>query len=242
MNTGFVLLGLTMLVGMSFTSAFADDTETDTFDTEKGPLTIYFLGHGTLMFDLNGYIIHVDPVSAEADYKNLPNADLVLITHEHPDHLDKKALKVVATDDTTIITNSASGKKVSGSVIMENGDSREVDGIIVYAVPAYNTTRGRAKFHPKGRDNGYILDMDGFRVYIAGDTEDIPEMNTIKDIDIAFLPVNQPYTMTPEQAVTAAEIIKPKVLYPYHYGNTNVERIETALSGKGIDVRIRGME
>ncbi len=227
---------------MSFPEVFADNIEIDTFDTAKGPLSVYFPGHGTLMFDVDGYIIHVDPVASEADYKNLPKADLVLITHEHFDHLDGRAVRAVSSAGTVIIANSASAPTLAGSIVMENGDSREVDGIVVYAVPAYNTTRGRTKYHPEGRDNGYILDMDGFRVYIAGDTENIPEMNAIKDIDIAFLPVNQPYTMTSEQAAAAAEIIKPKVLYPYHYWNTDVERIETALSGRGIDVRIRSME
>ena len=125
---------------------------------------------------------------------------------------------------------------------MENGQTYLFDDIKVEAVPAYNSTEGRQQFHPKGRDNGYILTLDGLRIYIAGDTEDIPEMASIKDIDIAFLPCNQPYTMTTEQLVRAAKVIKPKVLFPYHYGQTNVSNLPAQLQGEGIDVRIRHYE
>ena len=124
---------------------------------------------------------------------------------------------------------------------MANGDKLQLaDDITLEAVPAYNTTDGHLQFHPKGRDNGYILTLDGLRIYIAGDTEDIPEMTEIKDIDVAFLPCNQPYTMTPEQQIRAAKIIKPKVLFPYHYGETDVTGIPAQLSD--IDVRIRHYE
>ena len=125
---------------------------------------------------------------------------------------------------------------------MTNGQTEVIDGIKVEAVPAYNTSEGRTQFHPKGRDNGYILTIDGLRVYIAGDTEDIPEMAAFKDIDVAFLPCNQPYTMTTEQLVKAAKTIKPKVLFPYHYGQTDVTTIPSQLASEGIDVRIRHYE
>ena len=127
--------------------------------------------------------------------------------------------------------------------VMANGDKIQIaDDFTVEAVPAYNTTEGRTQFHPQGRDNGYILTIDGLRVYIAGDTEDIPEMASIKDIDIAFLPCNQPYTMTTEQLVKAAKTIKPKVLFPYHYGQTDVTVVPSYLKDEGIDVRIRHYE
>ena len=113
------------------------------------------------------------------------------------------------------------------------------NGVTIDAVPAYNTTPGRDKFHPKGRDNGFILTLDENRIYIAGDTEDIPEMAEIKDIEVAFLPCNQPYTMTPEQLIKAAETIKPKVLFPYHYNETPVAQITMKLARAGIEVRIR---
>ena len=127
--------------------------------------------------------------------------------------------------------------------VMANGDHKEVaPDITVYAVPAYNTTDGHLQFHPKGRDNGFIFNIDGLRIYVAGDTEDIPEMADIHDIDIAFMPCNQPYTMTPDQLVKAARMVKPKVLFPYHYGQTDVSGIPTALQAYGIDVRIRHYE
>ena len=127
--------------------------------------------------------------------------------------------------------------------VMANGDVMKIaDGFTVEAVPAYNISEGRTQFHPKGRDNGYILTIDGLRIYIAGDTEDIPEMSVIKDIDIAFLPCNQPYTMTTEQLIKAARTVKPKVLFPYHYGQTDVSGVPAQLKGDGIDVRIRHYE
>jgi L-ascorbate metabolism protein UlaG (beta-lactamase superfamily) len=126
---------------------------------------------------------------------------------------------------------------------LRNGESvRWRDDVLVEAVPAYNTTQGREKFHPKGRDNGYVLDLGGFRIYIAGDTEDIPEMADVKDVDVAFLPVNQPYTMTPEQAAAAAKTVKPKVLFPYHYSQTPIQKVADLLAGTGIDVRIRAYQ
>ena len=126
--------------------------------------------------------------------------------------------------------------------VLYNNQSATLGAVEVEAVPAYNTTEGRTQFHPKGRDNGYILTLDGLRIYIAGDTEDIPEMQDIKDIDIAFLPCNQPYTMKPEQLVKAAKTVKPKVLFPYHYGQTDLSSIPEQLKGEGIDVRIRHYE
>jgi L-ascorbate metabolism protein UlaG (beta-lactamase superfamily) len=126
---------------------------------------------------------------------------------------------------------------------MKNGDKKTVDGMEIEAVPAYNTTKGREMYHPKGRDNGYIVTFGNKRVYIAGDTEDIPEMATFKNIDIAFLPMNQPYTMTPEQVVHAVQMIHPKILYPYHTGDTDVSKLKALLANdKNVDLRIRKMQ
>ena len=123
---------------------------------------------------------------------------------------------------------------------LRNGERAQVrEDVSIEAVPAYNITPGREKFHPKGRDNGYVLTLGGFRIYLAGDTEDIPEMADVKDVDVAFLPVNQPYTMTPEQAARAAKTVQPKVLFPYHYSQTPIQRVADLLAGSGIDVRIR---
>ena len=139
-----------------------------------------------------------------------------------------------------IITNSVCGKKLGTGIIMANGDVQKLrDDIQIEAVPAYNTTAGHEKFHPKGRDNAFILTLDGLRIYIAADTEDIPEMADIHDIDIAFMPCNQPYTMTPKQLANAVSMVKPKVLFPYHYSETDMKAVADALKNVSIDLRIR---
>ncbi len=173
----------------------------------------------------------------------MPKADYLFVTHEHGDHFDKEAIKLLSGEATRFVTNQRCADMYGSGEVMANGDKLQIaEGFTVEAVPAYNTTEGRTQFHPKGRDNGYILTIDGLRIYIAGDTEDIPEMSAIKDIDIAFLPCNQPYTMTTEQLIKAAKTVKPKVLFPYHYGQTDVSGVPSALQADGIDVRIRHYE
>jgi L-ascorbate metabolism protein UlaG (beta-lactamase superfamily) len=220
----------------------SDPLAEDTFDTGAGPLTITFLGHGTLMFDWNGIIVHLDPVGEHADYSRLPKADLILITHEHEDHLDPAAVRAVSQPRTAIVLNPRGAAKLGKGTALTGGQTGEFFGIKITAVPAYNTTEGRDRFHPKGRDNGYVLEMGKLRVYAAGDTEDIPEMRTLTGIDIAFLPMNQPYTMTPAQVASAAKAFKPKVLYPYHFGGTPTREIEVLLKDEpAIEVRIRAL-
>lgn len=217
----------------------------DTFMTKSGKtVRIEPLIHASLRIQYDGKEIEIDPVSElngrTTDYSAFPKADYILITHEHHDHLDPQAIKTLMKADTLVIANRNSAEILGFGDVMANGETKDLgDGITIQAVPAYNTTEGHLQFHPKGRDNGYILTLDGLRIYIAGDTEVIPEMSDIKDIDIAFLPCNQPYTMTPEQLVEAAGIIKPKVLYPYHFGSTDLSGIPEALAKSGIDVRIR---
>jgi L-ascorbate metabolism protein UlaG (beta-lactamase superfamily) len=205
-------------------------------------LKITFLGHGTLMLDYNGWIIHVDPVSAEADYAALPPGDLILVTHEHGDHLDAAAVARITRPGTVIVANPAAAGKLRGAVVLRNGESTTAGSVKIEALPAYNTSPGRDRFHPKGRDNGYLLTIAGKRIYIAGDTEETPEMKALKNIDIAFLPMNQPYTMTPEQVAKAARAFKPRVLYPYHTGDTDTARLAALLEGKGVEVRIRNLQ
>lgn len=225
-------------------SGSAKTFETDRFTTKDGgELVITFIKHGSLQLTFNGHHIQIDPVSEYADYSTFPKADIILITHEHGDHLDPKAISTLEKSDTLLITNESSNKILGKGTVMKNGDKlTPVDYLTIEAVPAYNTTPGREKFHPRHRDNGYILTLGGTRIYIAGDTEDIPEMKELKDIDIAFLPVNQPYTMTVPQAVHAAEMFAPKILYPYHYGDTNVEEIKEQLKNGKTEVRIREMQ
>lgn len=218
--------------------------EWDAFTTKSGkPVKIYSLIHASLRLVYDGQEIQIDPVGKmgdrTTDYSQMPKANWVMVTHEHGDHLDKEAIATLTDANTKLITNQRCADMLGKGIVMKNGDKREESNITIEAVPAYNITEGHTQFHPKGRDNGFIFTMDGLRIYVAGDTEDIPEMAEIKDIDIAFLPCNQPYTMTTEQLIKAARTIKPKVLFPYHYGQTDVSGVPAVLKSDGIEVRIR---
>jgi L-ascorbate metabolism protein UlaG (beta-lactamase superfamily) len=220
--------------------------EQDIIKTEAGDLKITFIGHGTLLFEYQGKTIHVDPVgSREADYARMPKADLVLITHEHGDHLDMKALSLIRKEQTQIVLTKACAEKVSGGTIMKNGDVLTLQGLKIEAVPAYNIVQKRpdgGPFHPQGVGNGYLVNFDKTRVYVAGDTENTPEMKQLQKIDIAFVPMNLPYTMTPEMVADAARAFSPKILYPYHYGQTDPNRLVDLLKGSQTQVRIRKMK
>ncbi len=219
--------------------------ETDVLHTSAGDLTITFLGHGSLLLLFKGMNIYVDVYGEVADYSKLPKADLVFLTHEHYDHLDPKALAHIRHDKTVLVYNDASAQMVKGGIVMHNGDKQTIEGISVEAVPAYNIVHKRPSgdpFHPKGIGNGYILGFGGTRLYVAGDTENIPEMKALKGIDIAFLPMNLPYTMTPEMVADAVRAFRPRILYPYHQGDTQVSQLVELLKGdKDIEVRIRKM-
>lgn len=233
-------------IGMIFAKDEKRDAmEEDIIKTSAGDLKITFVGHGTLAFTFGGKVIHVDPVSQEADYNKMPKADLILITHEHPDHLDPDAIKLIRKKDTQILLTAMCAQKVKDGIVMKNGDVKTLGGLKIEAVSAYNIVSKRGDgmpFHPKGNGNGYIITFGDKKVYVAGDTENTPEMKKLKDIDIAFLPMNMPYTMTPEMVADAARAFKPKILYPYHFGDTDTAKIVKLLEGeKGIEVRIRDM-
>jgi L-ascorbate metabolism protein UlaG (beta-lactamase superfamily) len=231
--------------GLAGLSAAKAAFEKDIIPTAQGDLEITFLGHGSLIMTYGGKTIHVDPYSEVADYGALPKADLALITHDHYDHLDPEACRVILTPATTIVSSKACVPKLPGAIVLANGESRTVLGLPIEAVPAYNIAHKRpdgTPFHPKGAGNGYVITFGDKRVYIAGDTEDTPEMNALKAIDVAFLPMNLPYTMSPEQVADAAKAFRPKILYPYHYGDTPTARIvELLRSEKDIEVRIRDL-
>jgi L-ascorbate metabolism protein UlaG (beta-lactamase superfamily) len=220
--------------------------EKDTISTSNGNLVITFIGHASLILNFNNMVIHVDPFGRLADYSTLPKADLILITHDHGDHCDPEAVNKIRTEKTSIILTEACTGKIPGGIVMKNGDVKTVKGIKVEAVPAYNIVHKRDNsepFHPKGVGNGYVIHFGDKKVYIAGDTENIPEMKELKDIDIAFLPMNLPYTMTPEMVADAAEYFNPKILYPYHYGETDVSKLVDLMKDqKNIEVRIRKMK
>ncbi len=227
------------------TVAAHGEFEEDIITTSKGDLKITFIGHGTLMFTFAGKVIHVDPYSRLTDYSHLPKADLILVTHEHGDHLDTKAVNIIRQEKADLILTEKCAEKVEGGIIMKNGDVKTVQGFKIEAVPAYNIVHKRGSgvpYHPKGIGNGYVIAFADRRVYVAGDTENTPEMKALKNIDIAFLPMNLPYTMTPEMVADAAKAFKPKILYPYHYGDTDTSRIVELLKDvKEIEVRIRKM-
>ena len=217
----------------------------DVVPTSAGALTITFVGHGTLMFRHGGKVVHVDPVGREADYSRMPKADVILITHEHGDHLDPAAVEMLRKEGTVVVVSPSCEGRVPRALVMRNGDVREVAGFRVEAVPAYNvvhTRPGGQPYHPGGNGNGYVITFADVRVYVAGDTENTPEMNALRNIAVAFLPMNLPYTMTPEMVADAARSIRPRILYPYHFGQTDPQVLVRLLAGEaGIEVRVRRM-
>ena len=219
--------------------------EVDVMPTSSGDLEITFLGHGSLRLTFGGKEIYVDPFSHVADYRQLPKADVIQITHEHPDHLDPGAIADIRTEETQVGMTAICAQQVAGGVVMGNGDVQVFGEVVVEAVPAYNLVHKRENgeyFHPRGRGNGYILTFGDKPVYVAGDTENIPEMKQLRGIECAFLPMNLPYTMTPEMVADAATAFRPRVLYPYHYGQTDVSKLVALLSAeREIEVRVRRM-
>lgn len=240
------LLCSVLIVVCAFTVCAQEEFETDIIQTSAGDLKITFIGHGTLMFTFGEKVIHIDPVSRYADYTKMPKADIVLVTHEHGDHLDEDAIENLRTENTDLVLTELCSQRIKGGMVMKNGDVKTIQGLMIEAVPAYNIVHMRSAgnpYHPKGQGNGYVITFGDKKVYIAGDTENVPEMKNLKDIDIAFLPMNVPYTMTPEMAADAARAFKPKILYPYHYGNTDTSRlVELLKDDKDIEVRIRKLK
>jgi len=226
----------------------AQNLQTDKFETKNGELAINFVNHGSLFFEFDGKTIHIDPVMRMGDYENYPKADLILITHHHGDHLDLNAINLLNKENTKIILThkcQEMSENLSDIIVMKNGDILNIGGLEIEAIPAYNLVHKRDNgnpFHPKGEGNGYVITFGDKKVLVAGDTENIPEIKALENIDIAFLPMNLPYTMTPEMVADAAKAFKPKVLYPYHYGNTDTSKLLDLLKEeKEIEVRIKKM-
>lgn len=232
-----------LLVTLMITTLLSCAHAEDVFTTPSGKnVEFVAIKHSSIRIVYDGKEIAIDPVTKlppVTDFSTFPKADYIFVTHEHFDHCDSVAVEQLSKEGTVVIANANSAKILGKGEVMHNGDKKELaPDITVEAVPAYNITQGKTQFHPKGRDNGYIITLDGFRIYIAGDTEDIPELADVKDIDVAFLPCNQPFTMLPKQLATAASIVKPKVLFPYHLGDTNLDEVEAQLKGLDMDVRI----
>lgn len=243
-NTIIVILAV-----MSLSAQLNAQFESDVISTPEGELEMFFIGHGTLMFKFNDLVVHIDPVSREADYTSMPDADLVLVTHEHGDHLDMTAIGHIMQEDTRVVMTERCLEQLEDfkAIVMKNGDEQTLHGIVIKAIPAYNVVHKRSggnPFHPKGAGNGYILSFGDTHVLIGGDTENIPEYKNLdKNIEVAFLPMNLPYTMTPEMVADAALAIQPKILYPYHYGQTDPQEIVKLLKDEqGIEVRLRDLK
>jgi L-ascorbate metabolism protein UlaG (beta-lactamase superfamily) len=223
----------------------AQEIKKDQFETSAGTLDIHHVGHASLYFEIDDKVIHVDPFGKMGDYSKMPKADLILITHAHGDHLDPETIDLISKENTKIILNLASYDSLKKGKVVGNGDETVFSGFTIKAVPAYNIKHTRDKgepFHPKGRDNGYVIDFGDTRVYVAGDTENIPEMENLNDVDIAFLPMNLPYTMDAEMCKKAALMIQPRVLFPYHYkmGESDPEKLAQLMEDVSeIEVRFR---
>ncbi len=240
------LLQLVLIIVLCCCPAMAQSEkifESDVIKGKTADIKLTFIGHATLMIEHKSLVIHVDPWAKLADYSKLPQADMLLLTHEHQDHFDAAAMEQVKKVGTTVIYTEVIGAERQDGKVFKNGDSVDIDNLLIEAVPAYNIVHKRDTgelFHPKGRGNGYILTIDGKRIYIAGDTENVPELKELKNIDVAFLPMNLPYTMTPEMVADLAKAIKPGILYPYHFGETDTNLIvELLKANPEIEVRIR---
>lgn len=224
----------------------------DQIATDSGDLVIHPVSHATFLMQWNGRTVYVDPVGGSKPFAGLPKPDLVLVTHAHFDHFDPKTLEAVvpAGGQVVLVAPKTVAEKIPESLrdkvavkTLANGEKTGAAGIAIEVVPAYNTTPGKEKFHPKGRDNGYVLTMGRKKVYVAGDTEDTPEMRALKGIDIAFLPMNLPYTMSVEKAAEAIRAFKPKIVYPYHFRSSDGTKADfeqlKKLVGEGSEIRVR---
>lgn len=218
----------------------------DTLQTQSGELSIHFVGHASLYLKFQNKVIHIDPWSKVANYDTLSKADLILLTHQHRDHLDTIALNAITRTDTYMIIAPVCLDHFKPKVAYEtitNDQSTNWENIGIEAVAAYNILHKRPNgvpYHPKGEGNGYILSIGGKRIYVAGDTENIPEMEQLGMIDIAFLPVNLPFTMSPEMLADAVQKIRPAVVYPYHYGQTDLNEVQRQIRAVSeAEIRIR---
>lgn len=215
----------------------------DTYEVEGGEIVVKPISHASFVMNTPGLVIYNDPVGGAALYEGNEPPGLVLITHEHQDHFDPETLNAIVADGTRLVVNPAVMEKLpeplkAKATAIGNGDSTSVGNVKIDAIPAYNTTEDRKKYHPQGRDNGYVLTIGGSRVYIAGDTEDIPEMRALTEIDIAFVPMNLPFTMDVDQASSAVAAFMPTVVYPYHYKGSDPKAFEEKVKAAAADIKV----
>ena len=240
------------LLLINLSAAFGAATpnrQTDVVETSKGPLKVTPLFHGSVMLEFAGKIIHIDPWS-QADYAGIPQADLIVITHTHADHMDPALLKTLRKESTILVAPPAVTDTLNGTVgdtdAISNGEKKTFLGIEIEAVPMYNLKLGSGPgkpFHHKGIGNGYILSFGDTRVYFSGDTECVPEMKALKNISVAFVAMNPPRTMPPTEAAACVEAFRPKIVYAYHYRGQNTQEFADALKNTpGVEVRLRKLE
>ena len=218
----------------------ASPTDADILETGAGPLKFHPVHHGTLWFEVGGRVVWVDPWT-QGDLTG-PKADVVLITDIHQDHHDPAGIAAVRGPNAVIVAPKVVADLVPGAIALANGETRDLGFLRVEAVPMYNLLRGPEEgklFHDKGRGNGYVLTIGERRIYISGDTECTPEMRALTNIDVAFVCMNLPYTMPPAEAAACVAAFKPKVLYPYHYRDSNLDELDPPLAGSGVEVRKR---
>jgi len=232
---------LTVLCALFAMSLFAYAAAApQTFKTSAGAVTITPLYHASTLIEAGGEVIYLDPAKP-ARFDGTPKADLILITDIHPDHMDPAAIAAISKAGTEILAPPAVVATVNTAKPIANGETKTWRGWIVEAIPAYNLKRGPASgklYHDKGRGNGYVLTYGGVRFYFSGDTEGVPEMRALKNIDVAFVCMNLPYTMPPEEAADAVKAFHPKVVIPYHYRGSDLAVFKKALEGTGIEVRL----
>jgi L-ascorbate metabolism protein UlaG (beta-lactamase superfamily) len=230
-----------VLAGVFILGTAGAATNPDTISTSAGPVEITPIQHASFTLAAGGKLIYVDPSPAEL-FSGKPKADLIIITDIHQDHLDSGAIKELSKSGTKLIAPAAVQETVKSAEMLNNGQQTSWNGWTIEAVPMYNQKRGPAAgqlFHTKGRGNGYVLTYGGKRFYVSGDTENIPEMRALKNIDVAFVCMNLPYTMPVEEAVEAVKAFHPKIVYPYHYRGQDTKQFAKLLEGSGIEVRLR---
>jgi len=224
--------------------AMAQLPKPDTLKTNNGSLIIHPIHHATLVLNWDGKNIYVDPTQGAKAFKGIGEPDVIFITHAHGDHFDIKTLKELQTDGVPMVVPKSVADQMPAAfkdqlVIMKNGDTIDQVGFPVKAIPMYNLPQSPDSYHPKGWGNGYVLTLGGKRIYISGDTEDIPEMRALKNIDVAFVCMNLPYTMDVNQAADAVLDFKPKIVYPYHYRGQDIHKFKKLVDTKSDDIEVR---
>ncbi|MCC9138268.1 MBL fold metallo-hydrolase [Pontibacter silvestris] len=239
---------LALLFSIAFLRASAQNASPDQVDTKKGPLTIQPIEHASLVLTWNNRTIYVDPTGGAEAYEGIKSPDMILLTDIHGDHLDKETLKALSTKNAVVIAPKAVADQLpenlqQQAVVLNNGESTTQLDIPVKAIAMYNLPENADAMHPKGRGNGYVLNIGGKKIYLSGDTEGTPEMRSLKNIDVAFICMNLPYTMDVDQAANAVLDFKPKIVYPYHYrgknGLSDVERFKKMVNEKSKQIEVR---